>query len=1128
MIIEQPAPQDLPGADDANRPPLLMRVTTALVAGIYLCVTVTPPAQAAESIGRAVLAQVQSPPSQLLPAPQVGPRAEAAQPVSPGQLIKAELQQLERAGVKDRTLVDARRQTLEVLGQALAKEHQEVLLDFDRVGTQLRERKLPEEILERHQQVSASYRSQAGRLERELADIQKIQELDALKKQSRRLREDLERHRDSRSPQPMPRQLPFGASKQQMKEPRATSREFADLVVPSPVPGLQLAAIQPQLLFMAAQVPAPGAEYLASSEDAQITPEITALATQLERNPIRIYEWVRNHIDYIPSYGSVQGSARVLKTKQGNAYDTASLLIALLRSSGIPARYVFGTVEVPIERVMNWVGGVQSPQAALDLLSQGGVPVRGLAQGGVIRMARMEHVWVEAFVDFNPSRGARNIQPDSWIAMDASFKQYEFTAGMDVRARPLPSELQSLAELAQQVQIDAGTGRLSGLTPPRAQTFMTEAKSKMLTYFSEAEAAAQVPLREGRIIELTAPVLAASLPYKVIATSLPSAEVPAAAKRKFRFDLFTSPQSQAGGSSVIAFESNLPALTGRRLTLQFTPSTDADRAALNSYFPSAGGQPAQIPGSIPGYLIHLTARLLLDDVEVQRATGFVLGQEIAMDLAIQKHTGDWHAATNVGTAGEFMAISIDHQGVGSDRLAWGQSQTPQAMLHEAAEAYWAHASEQLKVLAGLGIALAYRQPSFGAFATRLDTVYSYGIPRLVRFAGTEVDIDALLTSAVAFDGSEAGRISAVNQIGAFGSSLENEIPQVYLGSSPTTRGASAISAIAAAVAQGQALYEITEENVAAALPSVQQSADVEADIQAAVLAGYRVRVSQSPVQIGSWTGAGYVIEDLQTGSAAYRISGGANGGSTPDPLGDAVAAVGLGVLNIVIPPAMAKASQQSCDSNNEDQQFKVNWQLILFMALFTAMLLAAAGSGGSLAPPVVAALRVLIPAFLAVTSAQASTGGSCAIFYPGATGGLGPMIEATQHWAAAQGSGSPKVLTYMGTDVIEELVDRSWYNFVPECSPAARAAYSAANGGAIGACDEYPFAGVYEGGALNYGLPNNYVSLRLINFGQNSRAGSVWRWFMLRCGVSKNQKFEVRPTAGATTGTNSEGLTCYP
>ena len=63
--------------------------------------------------------------------------------------------------------------------------------------------------------------------------------------------------------------------------------------------------------------------------------------------------------------GSVQDT---LDKKRGNAVDTASLLIALLRSAKIPARYVYGAVERLIDKAINWVGGAKTGEMA-----QGGV-----------------------------------------------------------------------------------------------------------------------------------------------------------------------------------------------------------------------------------------------------------------------------------------------------------------------------------------------------------------------------------------------------------------------------------------------------------------------------------------------------------------------------------------------------------------------------------------------------------------------------------------------------------------------------------------------------------------------------------------------------------------------------------
>jgi hypothetical protein len=146
---------------------------------------------------------------------------------------------------------------------------------------------------------------------------------------------------------------------------------------------------------------------LAETPDVQLTPAIRAKAQELGHNPINIHNWVRNNVQWLPTWGSIQGADGILKTLRGNALDTASLTIALLRASGIPARYQFGTVDVPAALAMNWVGGVQRPEAALNLLYQGGIAARGIASGGRIGTIRMEHVWVNAYVNWSPSRGSR-------------------------------------------------------------------------------------------------------------------------------------------------------------------------------------------------------------------------------------------------------------------------------------------------------------------------------------------------------------------------------------------------------------------------------------------------------------------------------------------------------------------------------------------------------------------------------------------------------------------------------------------------------------------------------------------------------------------------------------------------
>lgn len=95
----------------------------------------------------------------------------------------------------------------------------------------------------------------------------------------------------------------------------------------------------------------------------------------------------------LPTYGSIQGADMALQTKRGNSFDTASLLIGLLRAANIPARYVYGIIKVSADKSMSWVGGVTQSEAALQLMRQVVIPNIGLASGGQITFIKLEHVY---------------------------------------------------------------------------------------------------------------------------------------------------------------------------------------------------------------------------------------------------------------------------------------------------------------------------------------------------------------------------------------------------------------------------------------------------------------------------------------------------------------------------------------------------------------------------------------------------------------------------------------------------------------------------------------------------------------------------------------------------------------
>ena len=84
---------------------------------------------------------------------------------------------------------------------------------------------------------------------------------------------------------------------------------------------------------------------LVSTPDANTTdPFIQEEAAALDYNPQNIFNFLHDNIGYNSYTGSLRGARGTLWSSAGNALDVASLGVALMRASGIPAQYVSGTL----------------------------------------------------------------------------------------------------------------------------------------------------------------------------------------------------------------------------------------------------------------------------------------------------------------------------------------------------------------------------------------------------------------------------------------------------------------------------------------------------------------------------------------------------------------------------------------------------------------------------------------------------------------------------------------------------------------------------------------------------------------------------------------------------------------
>lgn len=122
------------------------------------------------------------------------------------------------------------------------------------------------------------------------------------------------------------------------------------------------------------------------------TDDIQSLARSLRHDPIKIYEFVRNHVQYAPYFGYLKGPGLTLLERSGNDFDQAALMIELLRASGHTANFVYGRMTIPnfwaVDQrdMQHWlgVGGIY-PSVIASILASGGIPATLLARAPCCR-----------------------------------------------------------------------------------------------------------------------------------------------------------------------------------------------------------------------------------------------------------------------------------------------------------------------------------------------------------------------------------------------------------------------------------------------------------------------------------------------------------------------------------------------------------------------------------------------------------------------------------------------------------------------------------------------------------------------------------------------------------------------
>jgi len=185
----------------------------------------------------------------------------------------------------------------------------------------------------------------------------------------------------------------------------------------TPRPALPTAASQaPQGAATPVHTPAPQSEtpYAGGRlgyDDGYVShPQVAALARELGYDPGRAFAYVRDEIGYQPYPGLLRGPLGTLWDGAGNAPDQAALLYALLRESGIEARFALATLEPAGARSLLEQAFPPLPAAPMQPAQASGEVGDPLNDPDLLSAAGA-HVWVQRY----SSQG--------WIDLDPSFAQ---------------------------------------------------------------------------------------------------------------------------------------------------------------------------------------------------------------------------------------------------------------------------------------------------------------------------------------------------------------------------------------------------------------------------------------------------------------------------------------------------------------------------------------------------------------------------------------------------------------------------------------------------------------------------------------------------------------------------------
>nr|WP_319396083.1 DUF6531 domain-containing protein [uncultured Desulfobacter sp.] len=605
------------------------------------------------------------------------------------------------------------------------------------------------------------------------------------------------------------------------------------------------------------------AEDLAETAEIIVTQEMSDLVASLGNSPSRIFEWVKNNIESEFYYGSMKGSRGTFIEKSGNDVDTASLLMALFRSAGIPCRYVTGTIQLPIETAKN-LTGVNDPQSVGDLAASAGIPGVLITSGSKIAALRLEHTWVEALVDYDPYAGATSGEGDLWVPLSPWYKTYEY---------------QDQNDFITLSGFDADNYLEDYISDIKTESPVDTFKVFLKDFLKENHPGMswQEGLRTRQIAQQKFRTLPNTLNFEVVSINGEYAELPDSMRHKVTISV---------PDVSLSHTFNLSDIVGKKVTFSYPPSDEVSKNLIDTN----GG----IENVNPRY-VNLLPSLKVEGESV--ATGSVVNAGYYHTLQTT------FSVPNIGTdsvsysviSGAYYAVGLDPQMVSNQYLsnristyissledteetADNMDQITGEALYLAVMKYFNDVNTGDRIFAQ-SLKNVFLKQTSGAITGKSLVVYTlFGTPSELADGGYFVDAKRNIYTPISVTGDESRELDFM-LLGGYNSSYEehNLFEEFF-----HIEAISTLRLLAIAGEQGMPIYDIDSSNIDSILPLLTIDTGAKSAIQSAVSAGHKVKVHQANLTVQNWSGCGYIDLEPDTNAAGYIISGGWAGGSTID------------------------------------------------------------------------------------------------------------------------------------------------------------------------------------------------------------------------------------------------------